>query len=160
MAVSQTIRRRLEAQGYCNLDDATLTELAPWLRWSPTFCAAFMAIGTALRSPLVLWGLAVTALVGALLPLHPFDLVYNYGVRRVTRTRPLPRNGPQRRFACALAATWLLATGWAFYTNTTVLGLVLGISLTSVATLVSLTHFCIPSTIYNALFSRRPVIAP
>jgi hypothetical protein len=160
VAVSRTIRRRLEAQGFCDLDEATLTELAPWLRWSPALCTLFMGVGVALRAPLVLWGLAATAVAGALLPFHPFDLLYNHAVRHATGTRPLPRNGPQRRFACALAAPWLVATGWAFYAGALPLGLVLGISLTSVAALVSVTHVCIPSTIYNVLFRRRPVPFP
>jgi hypothetical protein len=158
MAVSQTVRQRLEAQGFYDLDDATLTELAPWLRWSPALCTIFMAVGVAFRAPLVLWGLAATALLGALLPFHPFDLVYNYAVRHLTRTRPLPRNGPQRRFACALAAAWLVATGWAFHAGAAAVGLALGLSLTAVAALVSVTHLCIPSTIYNALVSRRPML--
>ena len=152
MTVSAVVRKRLEAQGFCNLDDATLDELAPWLRWSPAFCAIFMAIGVALKSPTILWALAVTALFGALLPFHPFDLLYNYGARYFTGTRPLPHQGPQRRFACAIATAWLLATGWAFYTGSDFVGYALGMPLVLVAALVSTTHFCIPSLIYNTLF--------
>ena len=36
-----------------------------------------MVIGVALKSPTILWALAATALFGALLPFHPFDLLYN-----------------------------------------------------------------------------------
>jgi len=158
MAVSSTIRRRLEAQGFCDLDNATLSELAPWLRWSPALCTIVMTVGVALRAPVVLWDLAAIAFLGALLPFHPFDLVYNHVVRHLTGTRPFPPNGPQRRFACALAGTWLVATGWAFRTGAVTLGLVLGVSLTAVAALVSVTHVCIPSMIYNAFVPRRPVL--
>ena len=141
----------------CNLDDATLGELAPWLRWSPAFCTIFMALGVALQSPGILWALAGTALLGALLPFHPFDLLYNHGVRYLTGTRPLPLQGPQRRFACGIATVWLLATGWAFHVGASLVGYALGIPLILVAGLVSITHFCIPSAIYNALFpGRRP----
>ena len=152
MTVNAVVRKRLEAQGFCNLDDTTLDELAPWLRWSPAFCTAFMAIGVALKSPIILWALAATALFGALLPFHPFDLLYNYGARYLTGTRPLPHQGPQRRFACAIATAWLLATGWAFYTGSILVGYALGVPLALVAALVSTTHFCIPSLIYNTLF--------
>jgi len=155
MTVSTVVRQRLEAQGFCNLDDATLEELAPWLRWSPVLCAIFIALGVALHSPLVLWVMAVTALCGASLPFHPFDLLYNYGVRHFTGTRMLPRHGPQRRFACGIAAAWLVATGWAFQSGSTLLGYALGAPLVLVAALVSITHFCIPSLIYNSLFSRH-----
>jgi hypothetical protein len=115
MTVSRTIRHRLEVQGFCNLDDAAMNELAPWLRWSPALCTTVIGIGVVLRAPLVLWGLAAIALFGAALPFHPFDVVYNHLVRHFTRTASLPHHGAQRRFACALATVWLVATGWAFY---------------------------------------------
>ncbi len=152
MAVSSAVRRRLEAQGFCDLDEATLNEVGPWLRWSPAFCTLFMAAGVALKSPMVLWALALTAFLGALLPLHPFDLLYNYGARYLTGTRPLPHQGPQRRFACGVATVWLLATGWAFYVDAPLIGYLLGVPLILVAALVSITHYCIPSLIYNTLF--------
>lgn len=153
MGLTATVRKRLEAQGFCNLDDTTLGELAPWLRWSPVFCTIFMVLGVALKSPGLLWALAAIAIWGALLPFHPFDLLYNYGARYLTGTRPLPHHGPQRRFACTLAAAWLLGTGWAFYVGSDLIGYSLGVPLILVAGLVSVTHFCIPSFIYNALFS-------
>lgn len=155
MPVSPAVRSRLEAQGFCGLDDATLEEVGPWLRWSPMFCTLFMVVGVALESPLVLWGLAVTAFLGALLPFHPFDLLYNHAARFITGTRALPHQGPQRRFACGIATAWLIATGWAFHSGAAMLGYALGVPLILVAGLVSITHFCIPSLIYNTLFRRR-----
>ncbi|HEX9832431.1 MAG TPA: DUF4395 domain-containing protein, partial [Mycobacterium sp.] len=153
--VPAAVRKRLEAQGFGALDDATLEELAPWLRWSPVLCAVFMVIGVAMMSPAVLWSLAGIAVLGALLLFHPFDLLYNYGVRYLTGTRPLPHQGPQRRFACGLATVWLAATGWAFHVGSPTVGLALGIPLILVAALVSVTHFCVPSLIYNTIFDRR-----
>jgi hypothetical protein len=153
---SSTLRRRLEAQGFCGLDDATLSEIGPWLRWSPALCAVFMAAGTALASPPLLWALAAVAALGAVFPAHPFDLLYNGAIRHVTGTRPLPRHGPQRRFACGLAAAWLVGTGLAFERGAAALGYALGAALTAVAVLVAVTNFCIPSLVYNTLFRRRP----
>lgn len=152
MTTSSVVRSRLEAQGFCNLDDATLTELAPWMRWSPALCTVFMAIGTALNSPVILWSLAATAFLGVLLPFHPFDLLYNYGVRFLSGTRALPYHGAQRRFACGIATVWLIGTGWAFHAGSALVGYALGIPLVLVAGLVSVTHFCIPSLIYSTLF--------
>lgn len=159
MAIRSVVRRRLEAQGYCNLDDATLDELAPWMRWSPALCTLLMAAGTALQSPALLWSLAATALLGALFPFHPFDLLYNHGVRFLTGTRALPRHGAQRRFACGIATVWLVATGWAFHAGSAFVGYALGIPLVLVAGLVSVTHFCIPSLVYNTLFKAGPARA-
>jgi hypothetical protein len=54
-----------------------------------------------------------------------------------------------------LASAWLVATGWAFQMGADALGYVLGVPLALVAALVSITHICIPSMIYGALFRRR-----
>jgi Domain of unknown function (DUF4395) len=114
-----------------------------------------MILGVSMQSPVVLWLLAAIAFFGVFLPFHPFDLLYNYGVRHLTGTRPFPHNGPQRKFACGLASAWLIATGWAFYAGMNTVGYALGIPLILVAALVSVTHICIPSMIYNALFSKQ-----
>jgi hypothetical protein len=156
MPAPAVVRRRIEAQGFRDLDDAALAEIGPWLRWSPALCAVFMAIGTILSSPPVLWALAAVALLGAVSPAHPFDLFYNRVVRHLTGTRPLPHHGPQRRFACGLAAAWLAGTGLAFHQGAAPLGYVLGGTLTVVAAIVGTTQFCIPSLVYNTLFRRRP----
>lgn len=154
MAVNPVLRNRLETQGFCDLDDATLEEVGPWLRWSPVLCTLVMTVGVLLQSPRLLWGLAAIAFLGVLLPFHPFDLLYNHGLRHLTGTRPLPHQGPQRRFACGIATVWLLATGWAFHAGASTLGYALGVLLILVAALVSITNICIPSMIYNALFRR------
>jgi hypothetical protein len=154
MLALPVVRRRLEAQGFLGLDDAALAEIGPWLRWSPVICTVVMATGTILAAPPVLWTLAAIAALGAVLPFHPFDLLYNHLVRRLTGTRPLPRHAAQRRFACGIAAAWLTATGLAFHAGSMALGVALGGILTAVAAIVSLTHFCIPSLVYNTLFRR------
>ena len=159
MPVSSSVRRRLEAQGFCGLDDATLEEVGTWLRWSPVLCTLVMTTGVALESPSILWALAATASAGALLPFHPFDLLYNYGARHLTGTGPLPHQGPQRRFACGIAAAWLIVTGWAFQAGATTVGVGLGIPLILVAGLVSVTHICIPSLIYNRLFLAKSTVS-
>ena len=156
MSNHSVLRHRLEQQGFCGLDDATLAEVGPWLRWSPALCTFFMVLGVALRSPAWLWLLAATAFLGVFLPFHPFDLLYNHVVRHLTGTRPFPHSSPQRRFACGLASLWLVATGWAFRAGSNPLGYSLGVPLILVAALVSLTHICIPSILFNTLFRRTP----
>jgi hypothetical protein len=145
---------RLDAQGYVNIARPLMREVEPWLRWSPALCALVMGVGTVLASPWILWGLAPFAAYGAAFPRHPFDYIYNLGVRRLTGTRPLPPHGAPRRFACGIATVWLLATGAAFVGGVDTLGYLLGGMLTAVAALVGTTHFCIPSLIYALLFGR------
>ena len=155
MPVNPTVRCRLEAQGFCGLDDATLKELAPWIRWTYTLGTIVTAIGVVTMSPTVLWTLAANTSVGIFLPFHPFDLLYNYGVRYLTGTAPFPDSGPQRHFVFVVATIWLVATGWAFYIGATTVGIALGVALILVGGLASTTNFCIPSFIYNTVISRR-----
>ena len=154
MPTRPTVRSRLEAQGFCGLDDETLDELAPWMRWTYTLGMLVTIIGVAMTSPAVLWSLAAVTAVGVILPFHPFDLLYNYGFRHVTGTRAFPKSGPQRHFVFIVASMWLAATGWAFYHGADILGVALGVPLILVAALASATNFCIPSFIYNTVVSR------
>ncbi len=158
MALSATLRRRLDIQGYTSVDDATLAQTQLWLRLSPALCAAIAAAGTALASPAILWALAIFAALGAALPVHPFDLIYNLGVRRITGAPQLPHNGAPRRFACAVATPWLLATGALFAGGLDIAGYILGAALVAVATLISVSHVCIPSLIFRALFGRADLV--
>lgn len=156
MPALTVVRRRIEAQGYRGLDDAALVEVGPWLRWSPALCALVIALGTILASPPLLWAVAAIALLGAAMPVHPFDVLYNHAVRHLTGTPPLPHHGPQRRFACGVAAAWLTGAGLAFHEGAAMLGYVLGGALVVVAAVIAVTHFCLPSLVYNRLFPARP----
>jgi Domain of unknown function (DUF4395) len=153
--VNPTVRNRLEAQGFCELDDEILQELAPWIRWTYTLGTLVTITGVAMMSPAVLWALAAITAFGIFLPFHPFDLLYNFGARYLTGTRPFPNSGPQRRFVFIVATVWLVGTGWAFYIGSNVVGFVLGASLVLVGALASVTHFCIPSFIYNTVAGWR-----
>jgi hypothetical protein len=152
--LSATTRRRLNVQGLNDLDDETLAETAPWHRMAFGLCALMAGVGTALASPTVLWILMPIAALAALFPVHPFDLIYNHGIRYLRDTGPLPKRRAQSRFACGVGAVWLVATALAFQSGALITGYVLGGALTGVALLVSTTDICIPSMIYNALFLR------
>ena len=90
------------------------------------------------------------------LPVHPFDLIYNLGIRHLTGTGPLPRRGAPSRFACGLGAVWLIPTAWLFSTGRVSAGNILGGLLTGVALLVSTTDICIPSLMYRSVFGFPP----
>ena len=152
--LSATTRRRLNVQGLNDVDDETLAETAPWHRMAFGLCALFAAVGTALASPTILWILTAIAALAALFPVHPFDLIYNHGIRYLRNTGPLPKRRAQSRFACGVGAVWLVATALAFQSGALVTGTILGGALTGVAALVATTDICIPSMIYNALFRR------
>jgi hypothetical protein len=152
--ISGTARRRIEAQGFVDLDGATLSRINYWLRLAPAVCMTWTAVGTALESPAVLWALAPLALLGGLLPGHPFDLLYTLGVRRLTGGPRLPRYARPRRFACLFATVVLVSAALSFQLGYPVPGHALGWFLVAAALVNVSTGFCIPSFIYGRLFGR------
>lgn len=152
--VSPVTRGRIEAQGFVGLGDGALAELGPWLRLATGLCAAWAAIGTVLGSPLVLWALVPFAALGALRQGHPFDALYNHGIRHLLGTRRLPLYRAPRRFACAVATVWLGLTGGVFFAGASVAGYVLGGAFALAALVPTLTDFCIPSFVYGLLFGK------
>lgn len=154
--VSPTTRRRLEIQGFVGVDEQTLAATAPWLRLAFALCTVLAAAGTILTSPALLYALVPIAALAAVFPVHPFDLIYNYGLRRLTGTPPLPKRGAPSRFACGVGAVWLVATAIAFQAGALITGYVLGGMLSFVGLLVSTTDICIPSLIFRTIFGFPP----
>ncbi len=46
---------------------------------------------------------ALIALFGVLLPMHPFDYLYNYGVARLIRTKAIPGRGSEVQVSSGVA---------------------------------------------------------
>ena len=113
-----------------------------------------MIASTALASPVILWALVPFAALGAILPGHPFDVLYNYGLRHLLGTPALPRYGARRRFACALAAIMLIAAAWGFQAGMPMAGHIVGWSLVAAALVNVSTGFCIPSFIARIFFGK------
>lgn len=149
-----TVRENIQAQGFCGLNDKTCDQINYPLRLSPTICMVWAAVGTALASPMILWALAPFAALGAILPGHPFDVLYNYGLRYLVGAPPLPRYGFRRRFACALAATMLIAAAWGFEAGVPMIGYIVGWFLVAAAFVNVSTGFCIPSFIVRIFFGK------
>src|SRR5215469_5860226 len=149
-----TVRERIQAQGFCGLSDATYRQINYPLRLSPAICMALAAVGTALASPTMLWALAPFAALGAILPGHPFDVLYNYGLRHLVGKPRLPRYGKRRRMACVMGAIMVTVAGWAFQTGMPRLGYLLGAFLVAIALVNVSTGFCIPSFVSRVLFGK------
>ena len=150
--VTPSVRRRVEAQGFLGLDDRTIGHLNYWLRLSPAICMIWAGIGTAVQSATVFWTLAPFALLGALLPGHPFDVIHRFVVRRLQGGPPIPRYPIPRRFACVLATVMTVGAAVSFQTGMTMAGQVIGWSLVAAAFINVTTGFCIPSFIYGLIF--------
>lgn len=154
MAISQAVQNRLETAGYTNTDNPQFAKAAPWIRTAYIGCASLVALGTVLTSPAILSAVILIAAMGAVSPYHPFDVVYNKVIRRVTGTPAIPRQGAPRRFSCGIAVPWLTAAALAFQFDVAIVGYVLGAAFVGIAGLVGTTYICIPSIIYGFVFGR------
>ena len=142
---SSPVRGRIEAQGFLGLDDPTIQQINFWLRLSPAICMTWTAVGTALQSAPVLWALAPIVFLGALLPGHPFDVIYTFGIRPLLGGPRIPPYPLPRRFACFLATLMIVGAAWCFQTGFVVGGQLFGWGLVGAALLNVTTGFCIPS---------------
>ncbi len=154
--ISTVTRRRLDIQGFTEVDENLLTQTSRWLRFAFAMCTSFAGLGTILASYTILYILVPIAALGAIFSTHPFDLIYNYGIRHITGTPSLPKRGAPSRFACGLGSVWLIVTALMFQTGNITAGYILGTLLTLVGVLVSSIDFCIPSLIYRSMFGFPP----
>ena len=149
-----TVRQRIEAQGFCGLDDTACVEINYALRLSPAICMTWAALGTALSSATILWTLMPFAALGVILPKHPFDVFYDYGLRHLLESRALPRYGFRRRFACAMATLMIMAAAYAFQSGMLTVGHIVGWSLALTAFINVSAGFCVPSFVLRLLTGR------
>src|SRR5262249_61076691 len=95
--ISTTARERIQAQGFCGLSDATYAQINYPLRLAPAIMMGWVAVGTVSASAPILWPLVPFTALGAILTWHPFDVLYNHGLRYVMGTPKLQRYGSRRR---------------------------------------------------------------
>jgi hypothetical protein len=153
--LSSTRINFLKAQGYCNLSDTEISELAFGNRFAYIVCVSILAIAVVTVHMPTLIAMTLVAFLGIILPYHPFDYIYNHLLRGMLNKPKLPPRSKQLKFACTIATLWLIATIYLFYTGLFTAGYVVGGLLVTVAFIVSTTDFCIPSMIYNFIFKTK-----
>lgn len=155
MTIAQrTTRNRIEAQGFTGLSNSDISALKYWFRLSPTLCLAWTLAGLLSGSSTVLFALVPFTLLGGMLRGHPFDAIYNNGVRFLTGTPSLPRYGKPRRFGCLVAAAVVTAAALGFQFGYPMVSYLLGGFLAAGLSINVLTGFCLASFIYGTLFGR------
>jgi hypothetical protein len=145
----------LKAQGYCNLSDTEISELAFGNRFAYIVCVSILAVAVATVHIPTIIAMTIVAFLGIILPYHPFDYIYNHLLRGMLDKPKLPPRSKQLKFACTIATLWLTATIYLFYAGLVTAGFVVGGLLVTVAFIVSTTDFCIPSMIYNFTFKAK-----
>ena len=124
-------------------------------RFAFQMCTLLFVTGLVLNSIPILATAAGIAFLGLILPFHPFDLLYNFGVRHLFNRPKFPPRSAQAKFACGIASVWLGAIIFLVYSSLLTWAYVLGGVLFGVAFLVSVFDKCIPSVIYNFLFVKK-----
>jgi hypothetical protein len=152
-------KRNLATQGY-----RFTGEEAHQLRWAlrlPTgLCLVLVSLGLALQSAVLLFALVPIGAIAGWTRLHPFDLIWNHGLRHLAGASKLPPNPAPRRHAFKLGTIWLLAIGLLFALGQPNAALILGAILLAVCGLVTLTNFCIPSMLLGIWWRRRGTAVP
>jgi len=153
--ISKWSKDHLEEQGLSNLTHEELSKHRLGLRFAYILCGSLVAIGLTMKSqPLLLIANGV-ALLGMLPPYHPFDYLFNYGIRFLVGRPKLPPRANQGRFACAMATVMLLAINYFLYQGYITAYYITGIALLASAIQVCFFDFCVPSKIYNVLLKQR-----
>jgi hypothetical protein len=154
------MRENLTTQGYC-LGDAERRELWLGLRFSTGLCLALLVTGLALRSAAMLFALVPIGALAGFTARHPFDHLWNHGVRHVAGGPPLPSNPARRRHAFKLATVWLAAVGTLFASRVMTAGVLLGGLLVAACAIVTATNLCLPSealALWERLTTRDKVV--
>jgi hypothetical protein len=144
----------LNVQGYC-LTASETSALRRGLRFPTALCLAIVVVGLALQSAVVILALVPIGAIAGWTQRHPFDLIWNHALRHVTGAPDLPPNPRPRRHAFKLGTVWLLAVGLLFAFGYGTAGLVLGGVLLAVCGLVTVTNYCIPSTMLGIWRRQR-----
>jgi hypothetical protein len=156
--VGNWMRANLTTQGYCLTDDER-RRLGVGLRFSTGTCLLLIITALALESPAMIFALSGVGLVAGMSSRHPFDLVWNHGVRHLTGGPALPPNPKRRRHSFKIATVWLLAVGTLFAAGANTVALIVGFLLVAACATVTATNFCIPSELL-ALRERRRARTP
>lgn len=150
MQLTTRMKENLRVQGFL-CDAPQFKEVEPWLRFNPAICFLVAAFGLYFTSSNTFFVLAAFAAIGAIFPHAVGDLIYNYGIRRITGKIALPPNPPPRRFACFVGAVWSIAIAASFLYGYAALAYILGITFLLVVTPMVTRHFCIASLIYQKI---------
>lgn len=147
------MRSNLTTQGFC-LTDEQRRDLALALRFSTGLCLGLVIVSLLLESSAMVFVLCGVGAVAGFSARHPFDHLWNRGVRHLVGGPELPPNPRRRRDAFKVATVWLVVVGTLFATGAATVALVLGGLLVAACATVTATNLCLPSESF-AWLERR-----
>lgn len=146
--MSRWMHSNLATQGY-SLSPEKSRALRLGLRLPTGLCLALVATGLTLPSAALILAVVPIGAVAGWSRRHPFDLIWNHGLRHLTGAPELPPNPTPRRHAFKLATAWLAGVGALLAADATTTAIVLGWVLVGVCGLLTATNYCIPSALFG-----------
>jgi Domain of unknown function (DUF4395) len=146
--------RNLAVQGYC-LTGRESRSLRWALRLPTALCFSLVAVGLVAQSAVVILALVPIGAAAGWTRRHPFDLLWNHGLRHITGGPELPPNPAPRRHGFKIGTVWLLTVGVLLAVGQPGPALVLGALLLAACGVLTATNFCIPSTLLGICWRRR-----
>jgi hypothetical protein len=153
------MRENLTAQGY-RLCENERRELAVGLRFTTGLCLSLVVVALALQSPVMVFALAGIGVFASFAARHPFDYLWNHGIRRFVDAPVLPPNPARRRHAFKVATVWLVVVGALLAAGFATIALVFGGLLVAACAVVTATNLCLPSETLAWIERRRTHSAP
>jgi hypothetical protein len=144
----------LAMQGYC-LAEPERRALRVGLRLSTGVCLVLTALALMAGSPLAFLVLAAIGAVAGFSARHPFDQLWNAGVRHLFRAPPLPPSPARRRHAFKVAGAMMLVVAVLFASGAELAATIVGLALLAACTTVTATNLCIPSLALSLIERRR-----
>lgn len=148
------LRHRLEVQSFLNQSCEMLHDLKNWWRFTPTLNWTITLVGTLLRSPEILVAQAALMLIALFTPSHPLDLIYNFGVRHLTGTPPLPKSGRRRKIVFGLGGALLILLASLFAAGYDTAGYIQGGIMTVLGGLLMVFNLCVVSETLAKIFGN------
>jgi Domain of unknown function (DUF4395) len=154
MNAGDWMRENLTTQGYC-LTEAERRQLAVGLRFSTGLCLSLVVVALVLQSPVMVFALTGIGVLASFAAHHPFDHLWNHGVRHLLGGPVLPPNPRRRRDAFKVGTVWLAIVATLFAAGAATVALVLGGLLVAACATVTATNLCLPSETFAWLERRR-----
>jgi hypothetical protein len=142
-------------QGYVELTDQELADHTLGIRFAYGVCGSIVALGLLLANIPILAIAMIIAFFGMFPPYHPIDYLFNYAIRHLFKKPKLPPRANQGRFACIIATIWIGGIIYLLANNFDMWANILGLGLLASASLVTFTHICVPSIIFNLIFKKK-----
>ena len=153
--IDQTTEARLALRGIEARDDEAYRRMLPWTKMAFALGGTQALIATTFADAATLWQMVPVAAAAVILPHHPVEYLYNFGIRHVTKTAPLPTNKAPVRFAFFMATLILAAAAWSFDKGIMWLGYLLGLQVALVSATFVVSSFCIPAAIWAFMTGQR-----